>query len=148
VLSCPNPECLHGGVFGAGNLRVSERNGKGKRIRRLFCRTCKTRFSERRGSLMEHTHLPEEKLVLIFKCLTYGNSVAATADIAGVDERTVQRIVDRGGGRARRFHDQKAREIAADQAQLDEVHTKAGKKRTADRRLDLHVARGRLALRA
>ena len=97
---------------------------------------------------MEYTHLSEEKVVLILKCLTWGNSVEATADIAGADPRTVQRIVDRGGERARRFHDRHARDIRTGQAQLDEVHAKAGKRRSAERGVDLHGAGSRLTLHA
>jgi len=126
---CPNPDCIDFREFGKGNLRVSERMGKDKRLRRLCCRTCQTRFSELRGSLLEYTQLREDKVVLIVKCLTYGNSVDATADIAEVDPRTVQRIVDRGGTRAEAFHDQKAQELRTAQAQLDEVHSRAGEKR-------------------
>lgn len=148
LFSCPNPECIHFGVFGAGNLRVCERNGKRKRLRRLYCRGCRTRFSELRGSLMEYTHFPDEKIVLILKCLTWGNSVEATADIAGADPRTVQRIVEKGGERAKRFHDRQAREILTKQAQVDEVHSKAGKKRSTERRVDIHGTRRQFTLPA
>ena len=127
--ACPNPECLDFNRFGAGNLRVSERNGKDQRHRRLVCRTCRTRFQERRGTVMEGTKIPQEKVQLIMKCLTWGNSVTATADIAQVDERTVQRIVERAGERAEVFHDRTAQDLETAQAQFDEVHAKAGEKR-------------------
>jgi transposase-like protein len=126
---CPNPECIYFGQFDAGNLRVGERNGKDKRLRRLVCCNCQTRFQEHRGTLMEGTKIPQEKVVQIMKCLTWGNSVAATADIVGVDERTVQRIVERGGERAEVHHNRTAQDLVSAQAQFDEVHAKAGKKR-------------------
>jgi transposase-like protein len=96
--SCPNPDCVHFQKFGQGNLRVGEQMGKDKRLLRWVCRACQPRFSELRGSLLEYSKLPEEKVVRIVKCLTWGNSVEATADIGEVDPRTVQRIVERGGG--------------------------------------------------
>jgi hypothetical protein len=68
-------------------------------------------------------------VVLIMKCLTWGNSIAATADIADVDERTVERIVERAGERAKVFHDRTAQDIETAQAQFDEVRAKAGEKR-------------------
>jgi len=136
--SCPNSDCMHFQKFGKGNLRVGERMGKGKRLLRLVCRTCQTRFSELEGSLLEYSKLSEEKVVQIVKCLTWGNSVEATADIVEVDPRTVQRIVDRGGERAKRFHDQKVREIETPQVQMDEVHGGGGKKEGARGGMDLH----------
>jgi len=136
--SCPNPECIHFQKFGQGNLRVGERMGKNKRLLRLVCRACQTRFSELQGSLLEYSKLPEEKVVRIVKCLTWGNSVQATADICEVDPRTVQRIVERGGERAKRFHDQKVRELSTPQVQMDEVHGGGGKKEGQSGGLDLH----------
>jgi transposase-like protein len=136
--SCPNPDCVHFQKFGQGNLRVGERMGKDKRLLRLVCRACQTRFSELQGSLLEYSKLPEEKVVRIVKCLTWGNSVEATADICEVDPRTVQRIVERGGERARRFHDQKVRDLQTPQVQIDEVHGGGGKKEGPRGSLGLH----------
>ena len=50
--ACPNSDCPDSNNFDAGNLSVAERMGKNKAIRRLRCKTCGTRFSEREGSLM------------------------------------------------------------------------------------------------
>ena len=61
--------------------------GKGKSIRRLYCNRCQHRFSERQGSLMECTKLPEPAVVRIVKCLGHGCSVEAAADICEVDPR-------------------------------------------------------------
>jgi len=57
--ACPNGECADFNRFDAGNLSVAEWMGKGKAIRRLYCKTCGTRFSERQGSLLQYTKLPE-----------------------------------------------------------------------------------------
>jgi len=51
--------------------------GKDKAIRRLYCKSCGTRFSERQGSLMEYAKLPESTVVRIIKCLGYGCSIEA-----------------------------------------------------------------------
>jgi transposase-like protein len=127
--ACPNPECIYFNQYGAGNLRVGERNGKDGHLRRLVCRNCKTRFQERKGTLMEGAKISPQTVALIIKCLTWGNSVAATADIAEVDERTVERMVRKAGERAKVFHDRTAQDIETAQAQFDEVHAKAGEKR-------------------
>lgn len=94
--ACPNPDCEAFNRFGGDHLSVAEHMGKDKTIRRLYCRCCKTRFSERQGSLLEYSKLPLPAVVRIVKCLGHGCSVEATADICEVDARTVQRIVDRG----------------------------------------------------
>lgn len=60
--ACPNGECADFNRFNSGNLSVAERMGKDKAIRRLYCKTCGTRFSEREGSLMQSTKLPEAAL--------------------------------------------------------------------------------------
>jgi transposase-like protein len=102
--ACPNGDCSDFNRFAAGNLQVCERMGKDHRIRRLYCRTCGHRFSERQGSLMARSKLPEETVVRIVKCLGYGCSVEATADICEVDPRTVELLLSKAGPRAEDFH--------------------------------------------
>jgi len=84
AFACPNDDCADFNRFGAGNLSVCERIGKDKRTRRLYCRTCGHRFSERQGTLLEYAKLPEETIVRIVKCLVHGCSIEATADICEV----------------------------------------------------------------
>jgi len=98
--ACPNPDCEAFNRFGGDTLSVAEQMGKDKAIRRLHCRSCRMRFSERQGSLLKYGKLPLPAVVRIVKCLGHGCSVEATADICEVDARTVQRIVDRGGTRS------------------------------------------------
>ena len=122
--ACPNPDCPSFNLFGAGNLSVAEHMGKNKAIRRLYCNVCHERFSERQGSLLEDSKLPQAAVVQIVKCFGYGVSVEATADICEVDARTVQRLLEKGGQRARDFHRlQLERAKGRLQAvQLDEMH--------------------------
>jgi LacI family transcriptional regulator len=47
---CQNPDCPDHGRRGAGNLTVCARYGKDQRRRMLYCRSCKARFSERKGT--------------------------------------------------------------------------------------------------
>lgn len=44
---CQNPDCPEHGKRDARNLTVRAPDGKDKRLRRLYCRTCEARFSER-----------------------------------------------------------------------------------------------------
>jgi transposase-like protein len=129
--ACPNAECADFNRFGADNLSVAERMGKGKAIRRLYCKTCQARFSERQGSLMQDTKLPATEVVRIVKCLGHGCSVEATADICEVDARTVQRLLERAGPRAADFHNLQMENLDEPLAavQLDELQGKTVKRK-------------------
>jgi transposase-like protein len=122
--ACPNPDCEAFNHFEGDNLCVAECMGKDKAIRRLYCRSCKTRFSERQGSLMQYSKLPVATVVRIIKCLGHGCSVEATADICEVDARTVQRILDRAGTRSEDFHRLALERLEEplQAVQMDELH--------------------------
>jgi LacI family transcriptional regulator len=126
IFACPNGDCAHFNRFNAGNLSVAERMGKNKAIRRLYCKTCGTRFSERQGSLMQGAKLPAADVVRIVKCLAHGCSIEATADICEVDTRTVQRLLEKAGKRAADFHSLQLENLdqPLEAVQMDELHGK------------------------
>lgn len=129
LLACPNPDCLAFNRFDSGNLSVCERMGKKKSIRRLYCNVCHSRFSERQGSLMQYTKLPEPVVVRMVKCLAHGCTVEASADICEVDPRTVQRLLEKAGPRAEDFHrlQMEKPEHPLEAVQLDELHARVCK---------------------
>lgn len=122
--ACPNEDCGDFNQFAAGNLSVCERMGKDHRIRRLYCKSCGHRFSEREGSLMAKTKLPEETVVRIIKCLVHGCSLEAAADICDVTQRTVQSLLDKAGRRADDFHRLQLEKLTEPLGvvELDELH--------------------------
>jgi len=133
--ACPNSDCADFNKFDADNISVAEWMGKDKAIRRLYCKTCGTRFSERQGSLMQDTKLSQSDVVRIVKCLGHGCSVEATADICEVDTRTVQRLLERSGKRAEDFHRLQLENLdePLEVVQMDELHGKTVKsKRRAE----------------
>jgi len=127
--ACPNSDCADFNKFNAGNLSIAEWMGKDKAIRRLYCKTCGHRFSERQGSLMQDTKLKHEDVVRIVKCLGHGCSVEATADICEVDTRTVQRLLEKSGKRAADFHNLQLENLdePLEVVQMDELHGKTVK---------------------
>ena len=127
--ACPNSECADFNKFDAGNLSVAEWMGKDKAIRRLYCKTCGHRFSEREGSLMQDTKLNQADVVRIVKCLGHGCSVEAAADICEVDTRTVQRLLEKAGKRASDFHNLQLENLnqPLEAVQMDELHGKTVK---------------------
>jgi len=137
--ACPNSDCADFNRFNAGNLSIAEWMGKDKAIRRLYCKTCGTRFSERQGSLMQDTRLPQEVVVRIIKCLGHGCSIEATADICEVDTRTVQRFLENSGKRAADFHRLQLENLdePVKAVQMDELHGKTVKARRPTEEINL-----------
>lgn len=53
-LGCQNSQCTLYGQRGRGNLSVCGWSGKNQTIRQLYCRACKARFSQRKGTPLYH----------------------------------------------------------------------------------------------
>src|SRR5580693_4487390 len=106
---CLNDRCPDHGKRGAGNLTVCARYGKDKQRRMLYCRSCKARFSERKGTALFGSQLTEEKAVSILEHLAERNGVRATARLVKVNRNTVVRYARLAGKHAYELHD----EIAA-----------------------------------
>jgi LacI family transcriptional regulator len=103
---CLNEHCPDRGRRGAGNLTVCARYGQDQRRRLLYCRSCKARFSERKGTPLFGSQLTEEQARSIFEHLAERNGVRATARLVGVNRNTVVRYSRLAGDHARRLHDE------------------------------------------
>jgi transposase-like protein len=103
---CQDPGCPDYGKRGHGNLTVCDRYGKTRSIRLLYCRTCKARFSERKGTPLFGCCLPEDKALDVIGHLADRNGVRATARRVGVTPNTVVRYARRLGEHARDLHDE------------------------------------------
>jgi hypothetical protein len=103
---CLNPDCKDHGRRGAGNLRVHSRAGRGKPYRILRCRTCGARSSERKGTPLFRSHLPEGKVVSILAHLGEGDGVRQTERLVGVHRDTVMRYGRLAGRHAKDAHDE------------------------------------------
>src|SRR6516165_10879930 len=64
---CLNEGCPDHGRRGAGNLTVCARYGQEKQRRMLYCRSCKARFSERKGTPLFGSQLTEDQALSIFE---------------------------------------------------------------------------------
>ena len=105
-LCCQHSECPDAGRRGHGNLRFRGYGGKGHRIRMVYCRTCKARFSERKGTVLEQCRLPDAKALGVLKHLREGCGTRATGRLVGVDKNAVTRLLVRAGAHARPLHDE------------------------------------------
>jgi transposase-like protein len=101
---CQNPDCPDYGQRGTGRLTVCGHYGKQAR-RLLYCKTCKYRFSERKGTPFFQSRLPDEQVVSILHHITEGCGVRKTGRLTGVDKDTVVRYSLRAGKHACQSHD-------------------------------------------
>jgi hypothetical protein len=103
---CQDPDCPDYGKRGHGNLTVCGHYGKTGPIRLLYCRTCKARFSERKGTPLFGCCLPEDKALDVIGHLADRTGVRATARRTGVTPNTVVRYARKLGEHARQIHDE------------------------------------------
>jgi LacI family transcriptional regulator len=102
---CQNPDCPDHGKRGHGNLTVCGHYGRHRR-RLLYCRTCKARFSERKGTPLFGCRLPADKAASVLAHLQEGVGVSKTGRLVGVSKDTVVRYALRAGDHAQQLHDE------------------------------------------
>ena len=126
---CLNSECPDCGRRGAGNLTVTGRLGKHRQYRLLYCRSCRARFSERKGTPLYRAHLPVDKVTSILEHITAGCGVLKTARLVRVHPDTVSRYTRVAGEHARAAHDDLvARSPETREIQMDEAWSYVAKK--------------------
>lgn len=106
-LCCQNFQCPQYGKRGAGNLTACGWIDRKHTIRQLYCRTCKARFSERKGTVLYHAKLPPEKVVALLEHVREGCGVRQTARLVQVDKDTANRYVRLAGEHAAAVHDER-----------------------------------------
>ena len=122
--SCPNPQCPCFNHPGEGNIVHRSWTGTHKHIERLRCTACDREFSEREGTLMARSKLPEATVTQLLKCQRWGVCDAGTADICAVDLKTVHRFQSVAAHRAQTHHQQVVQQVDVQGVQLDEAHSK------------------------
>jgi hypothetical protein len=103
---CHNSSCPDHGKRGHGNVYFRGWSGRDKRIRMVYCRTCKRSYSERKGTAFERSQLPSETIVSVLDHIREGNGVRATSRLTGVSRDTISRYVALAGGQAKLHHDE------------------------------------------
>jgi IS1 family transposase len=122
--SCPNPQCALFNRLGEGCIAHRSWTGKEKHIERLRCTVCGCEFSERAGTLMARSKLPEATVERLLKCQRWGVCDEGTADICAVDLKTVHRFQRVAAQRAVQHHQQSVQNVHVQGVQLDEAHSK------------------------
>jgi len=104
---CQNTTCPDHGQRAKGNLYFRGWSGRNRRIRMVYCRTCKQSFSERKGTPLEGGRLPQDKAVSLLEHLREGCGTRATSRLVQVDKNTVTRYVRLAGPHAHQLHHEK-----------------------------------------
>jgi transposase-like protein len=102
---CQNPDCDLYGRRGEDNLLVIDHFGK-SRHRLLYCRACKGRFSEFKGTPFFNSKLPHDKVLSVLEHPAEGCGVRQTARLVGVNKDTVTRLALLAGRHAKDAHDE------------------------------------------
>ena len=130
TLVCVNPECHLFRRPGEANLIVRTVYGH-DHLRLLRCRTCGEEFSERRGTALFNTKLPEATAEEVINHLDEGCSVRGTARLVKVAKETVARLLRVTGRHAERCHDQRVRGLTPKALEFDEQWSFVKKSRSA-----------------
>lgn len=132
TLACVNPECQFFRQSAQGNLVVRKVYGRDA-IRLLRCRTCCEELSERRGTALFNTKVPETKAVDVIDHLAEGCSVRSTARLTKVCKETVARLLRAAGRHAERCHDQQVHGLTPRALEFDEQWSFVKKSKNAVR---------------
>ena len=124
TFSCPNPDCTPFNRLNVDTIVHRSWTGKHKHIERLRCTICGCEFSERAGTLMARSKLPEATVVQLLKCQRWGVCDEGMADICAVDLKTVHRFQRVAAQRAETHHWQSVQDVDVTGVQLDEAHSK------------------------
>jgi transposase-like protein len=127
--SCPNPHCAQFNRSGTGHIAHRSWTGKARHIERLRCTLCHREFSEREGTLMARSKLPEATVEQLLKCQRWGVCDEGTADICAVALKTVHRFQRVAAHRAHTHHQQAVRQVDVTGVQMDEAHSKLRRRR-------------------
>jgi hypothetical protein len=103
---CHNSACPDHARRGHGNVYFRGWSGRDKRIRMVYCRTCKKSYSQRKGTALERSQLPTDDAVSLLDHLREGVGVRATSRLTGVSRGTVSRYLALAGGQAKNLHDE------------------------------------------
>ena len=103
---CHDSACPGHGKRGHGNLYFRGWSGRGKKIRMVYCRTCKRSRSERKGTALERSRLPTEKVVAVLDHVREGCGLRATSRLTGVSRDAIARTISKAGGQAKGLHDE------------------------------------------
>ena len=127
--SCPHPPCAQFNRCGTGNMAHRAWTGKARHIERLRCTLCHREFSEREGTVMARSKLPETTVIQLLQCPRWGVCDEGTADMCAVALKTVHRFQRVAAHRAHTHQQQAVQQVDVTGVQMDEAHSKLRRRR-------------------
>jgi transposase-like protein len=103
---CHNSSCPDHGKRDHGNVYFRGWSGRDKRIRMVYCRTCKKAFSERKGTAFERSQLSTDKVVSVLDHIREGCGIRVTSRLTGVSRDTICRYIGLAGDQSKNLHDE------------------------------------------
>ncbi len=104
IFCCQNPDCPDCGKRGLNNLTVCGIYGAHD-CRLIRCRTCKSRFSERKGTVLYNSKIDSETAVSVLEHLAEGCGIRKTSRLTNVSLGTIARLSKMLGEHAKKAHD-------------------------------------------
>ena len=116
MVVCPNPPCGARDRIGVHSHQE----------RRYICHTCRTTFSETKGTLLYGLHHPAWLVIVVLTLLAFGCPVPALVAAFALDERTVADWHQKAGTHARTVQEAVvcAGQVDLGQVQADELYVK------------------------
>lgn len=103
---CHNPDCPDCGLRQKGNLWFCGWSGKAEKIRMIYCKTCRKQFSERKGTVLSESRLPEDKAISLLDHIREGCGTRVTSRLLHLSKDTVTRYILKAGAHAKKVHDE------------------------------------------
>jgi transposase-like protein len=103
---CLNKRCVAYGRRGQGNIRLCGWSNAARTIRQLKCRTCRKRFSSRKGTVFFRCRIGAQQVVQILEHVAEGCGMRQTGRLTRHKEDTVIRYTRLAGKHAELLHEQ------------------------------------------
>lgn len=103
---CQNEECSLYGQRDKDNLTITSIYGKNKDRVMLRCKTCKSRFSETKGTVYYRSHKSKDKVDSMLRHIQEGVGVRKTSRLEKVHRDTITRYGRLAGEHACKLHDE------------------------------------------
>ena len=105
IFCCQNPDCPDYGKRDQNNLTVCGVYGAHD-YRLLRCKTCKGRFSERKGTVLFNSKIDSETAISVLEHISEGCGLRKTSRLTQVSLGTVYRLSREAGKHAKMAHDE------------------------------------------
>lgn len=128
---CWNKDCPDYGERDKGNIMLKERYGKNNRAL-LKCKTCKSCFSETRGTIFFGLGTPDEEILRTLAMIPEKGSIRGTARATGHDKDSICRWLDIAGSHCKEVTDYYIQDLDLAQVQVDEIWSYIKKRKKCD----------------